>query len=376
MSRSTLPRPINANSPKRSSSTVTKRSSSNATKRPRKDSLREGLSLVTFESEAERDMTPLMLAGETLVPPVTSAEAMEDADKPITPVWLSSNPGEDGLKQYLKQIGRIPLLTHQEEMALGEAMRKKGPVAERAKQKFIEANLRLVVSVAKKHTGHGVDLMDLIQEGSFGLIRAVEKYDPSRGFKFSTYATWWVRQSILRAIANTSGTIRVPIHMADKIRQLKTTQQQLQVSLGRDPSRDELSQAMGMTLKQLSQVEDAMSCDAISLETPVGEALQLLDCVSDDRQATPLEKTAQELMVKDIAKALKGLNARERQIITRRFGLSGINPQTLADVGKALGYSKERIRQLEERALKKIRNNPKFEHLHDYVLAERQEAAN
>ncbi len=275
---------------------------------------------------------------------------------------------DDILQMYLKDIGKTKLLKRAEEQALGrDILEGNEKQALMAKKKLIQANLRLVVSIAKKYTGQGVLFMDLVQEGSLGLIKAANRFDYSKGFKFSTYATWWIRQTIVRAIANNSKVIRIPVHMSDKIRMLKKAIFDLSYSLGHEASVEELSQKLKMPEKQVSGILSAMKLEPLSLDTPIAENLSLEDYISDDNYKSP-ENNAQNTMLKmHIEKILKELNTKERKIIIKRFGIDGEKPKTLEELGQDMGFSKERIRQIESIALKKLRSIAHIKCLKDYL---------
>jgi len=275
---------------------------------------------------------------------------------------------DDILQMYLRDVGRKKMLTGPEEIELGRKIREgSSKEAEKAKAKLVQANLRLVVSIAKKYVGQGVLFMDLVQEGSLGLMRASERFDYRRGFKFSTYATWWIRQTIIRTIANTSRTIRIPVHMSDKIRQLKKVKVDLSLELGREPSLEELSKKMKMQPEKVANIKRAMTREPISLDMPIGEDLFLEDYVPDDMYITPYNKAVNSLLHEDLFEALSILSEREQKILKERFGLNGENGKTLEELGKIFGFSKERIRQIEETAIKKLRTSQQIKHLKDYI---------
>ena len=275
---------------------------------------------------------------------------------------------DDVLQMYLKDIGKIKLLKRTEEWELGKKILE-GDEAQAliAKKKLIQSNLRLVVSIAKKYTGQGVLFMDLVQEGSMGLIKAANKFDYSKGFKFSTYATWWIRQTIVRAIANNSKVIRIPVHMIDKIRLVKKAVFELNYNLGHEPSEEEIAKHTKLPLKQVQMALNTIKLEPVSLDTPVAENLSLEDYIADDNYTSPEENTQNILLKKYIENFLNKLSEREKQIIVGRFGIDGSKPRTLEELGKTLGFSKERIRQIESSALKKLRNSEDIHLLKDYL---------
>lgn len=248
--------------------------------------------------------------------------------------------------------------------AIKEGTKKEAKIA---RKKLIQANLRLVVSIAKKYTGQGILFMDLVQEGSLGLIKAAERFDYTKGFKFSTYATWWIKQTIIRAIANNSRTIRIPVHMSDKIRALKRAIVKLSVDLGREPDDNELADYLKMDIKKVQTAKKAMIKEPVSLDTPVAQDLCLEDYIKDDIGKMPDIKTEKEFLYKDILKALDILSEKERFILINRFGISGRKTKTLEELGKILGFSKERIRQIEGEALKKLRKAKETAELKNYL---------
>ncbi|MBN2306745.1 RNA polymerase sigma factor RpoD [Candidatus Peregrinibacteria bacterium] len=262
----------------------------------------------------------------------------------------------DSVRMYLSEIGRVELLTADEEIKLAKAIAKGDPVA---KQKLAEANLRLVVSIAKKYIGRGLSFLDLIQEGNIGLFRAVEKFDPKRGFKFSTYATWWIRQAITRAIADQARTIRIPVHMVETINKLTHTQRRLLQEFGREPTVDELASEMDMDIKKVRHILK-ISQDIVSLEAPVGaeEDSKLGDFIEDDDAISPSDSTNRQIMKENIHFMLQYLTPREQKIIRMRFGLDDGIGHTLEEVGKEFGVTRERIRQIEAKILQKMRDHP------------------
>lgn len=272
---------------------------------------------------------------------------------------------DDTLQTYLKEIGKISLLKSEEERNLGKLIKEQN--SDMAKRKLIQANLRLVVSIAKKYIGQGVNFMDLVQEGSIGLIRAAEKFDYSKNFKFSTYATWWIKQSIIRAIANYSKSIRIPVHMSDKIRKYKRIYNELSISLGREPTDNEILQKLEISMSKLQKIKQSILVEPVSLETTITDDLCLRDYIEDKTLQSPEDKVKQDCIKTDVPKLLNTLPEREKQVLTNRYGINSDKPKTLAQLGDMLGYSKERIRQIEEGAILKLRTNEKFTHFKDYI---------
>jgi len=263
----------------------------------------------------------------------------------------------DSVRMYLSEIGRVPLIDAKKEVELARRIRK-GDAS--AKQQLAEANLRLVVSIAKKYIGRGLSFLDLIQEGNIGLFRAVEKFDPERGFKFSTYATWWIRQAITRAIADQARTIRIPVHMVETINKLTHTQRRLVQELGREPTVEELAVEMEIDVKKVRHIKK-ISQDIVSLESPVGseEDSKLGDFIEDDEAVNPFEATNRQLRKENVHAMLDFLTPRERKIIEMRFGLCDGIGHTLEEVGKEFGVTRERIRQIEAKVLQKMRDHPR-----------------
>jgi RNA polymerase primary sigma factor len=258
----------------------------------------------------------------------------------------------DPLRLYVRQIGDGPLLTREEERELA---RRKDAGDEAAKRKLIESNLRLVMSITRHYTRAGVPLLDLIQEGNLGLIRAVEKFDYRMGYKLSTYATWWIRQSITRALADQGRTIRLPVHVAEQVRRMMRSRRQLAQKLNRDPSVKELAAESGFPESRIEELLDLVE-DPVSLETPVGDGESLYgDLIEDTKSDRPEQETAVNLRQKELARALQSLNPRMRHVLELRFGLTGSDPKTLEEVGEGLGVTRERVRQLEARALRELR---------------------
>ena len=301
-------------------------------------------------------------------------------------------PTNDPVRMYLKEIGRVSLLTAQEEVSLAKRI-EAGLIAEeklekttdlsddqsfelrytrrdgaQAKRHLVEANLRLVVSIAKRYVGRGMAFLDLIQEGNLGLIRAVEKFDYSKGFKFSTYATWWIRQAITRAIADQARTIRIPVHMVETINKLVRIQRQLLQDLGREPTADEIAEQMELSPKKVREIQK-ISQEPVSLETPVGEEedSNLGDFIEDADAPVPLERASFKLLQEQLESVLHTLSDREKEVIRLRFGLVDGQPRTLEDVGKKFGVTRERIRQIESKTLSKLRHPSRSQKLRDYL---------
>jgi len=290
-----------------------------------------------------------------LVPPVDASDERETEDEEPDNAVLTEDERlftGDPLKLYLRQIGDGPLLTAAEERELG---RRKDLGDEAAKSRLIEANLRLVMSITRHYTKAGVPLLDLIQEGNLGLIRAVEKFDYRMGYKLSTYATWWIRQAVTRALADQGRTIRVPVHVTEQVRRAQRARRSLAQKLNRDPTLDEIAQEAAMTPERVGVLFDLVE-DAVSLETPIGDGESSYgDLIEDDRSVAPDEETALQARSVELAAALERLDARMRHVVERRFGLDGEPPQTLEDLGNELGVTRERVRQLETRALRELR---------------------
>ncbi len=273
---------------------------------------------------------------------------------------------EDILQVYLKEIGHIKLLKSEEEKELGRLIKEQKDDV--AKRKLVQANLRLVISIAKKYVGRGVLFMDLVQEGSIGLMRAAEKFDYTKNFRFSTYATWWIKQSIVRAISNHSKMIRIPVHMAEKIRKYKNVYAQLYNELDREPTDLEMAENMDISLTKLNKIKQSLNLEPVSLETSVTDDLCLGDFIEDKQCNSPDCFADSDFLKCDIKKIFQNLTTREKNVIASRFGFNKAHKtKTLAQVGEDLGYSKERIRQIEEFALDKIRHSEKFIHLRDYL---------
>lgn len=272
---------------------------------------------------------------------------------------------DDPVRMYLKEIGRVNLLTSEEEIDLAKRM---GAGDESAKRKLTEANLRLVVSIAKRYVGRGMLFLDLIQEGNLGLIKAIDKFDYEKGFKFSTYATWWIRQAITRAIADQARTIRIPVHMVETINKYIRISRQLLQELGRDPKPDEIAERMGITIEKIREIQK-ISLDPVSLETPIGEEedSHLGDFVEDEGALSPPESAAFMLLKKHLEEVLDTLTDREKKVLSLRFGLYDGRSRTLEEVGKEFGVTRERIRQIEAKALRKLKHPNRSKKLKDFL---------
>jgi RNA polymerase primary sigma factor len=278
---------------------------------------------------------------------------------------LEGAESTDPVRQYLREIGRFPLLDAEEEVEFAKRFERKD---KRAKDKLIESNLRLVVSIAKKYIGRGLSLLDLIQEGNQGLIRAVEKYDWRRGYKFSTYATWWIRQAITRAIADQARTIRIPVHMVETINKLYRTSQRLMQELGREPTPEEIGAELDIPGDRIREIFK-ISQETTSLEAPVGEEEESMlgDFIADETQPSPVDAASKQLLKDHLEEVLSTLSDREAKVLTLRFGLDGGLPRTLEEVGRVFGVTRERIRQIEAKALRKLRHPSRRKKLQDYL---------
>ena len=276
---------------------------------------------------------------------------------------------DDSVRMYLREIGKIPLLSLEKETELAE---KAMQGDQRAKDKMAEANMRLVVSIAKRYSGRGLELLDLIQEGNTGLLRAVDKFDPSKGFKFSTYATWWIRQAITRAIADQARTIRIPVHMVETINKLMRTSRRLTQELNREPTNQELAKEMDMYVEKIEYIQkikqDITSLDAgIGRDGEEGEESTLGDFIEDEDTASPEESATVQLLKEQVREILSTLSDRERKILEMRFGLNGTKSHTLEEVGLEFAVTRERIRQIEAKALMKLKKHKDSKKLHEYL---------
>ena len=302
----------------------------------------------TEEEAAESEKTSTALAKELEI--LATLE-----DKTLT----------DPVRMYLREIGRIPLLTAEQEISLAQRIEKGSQAARR---KLTQSNLRLVVSIAKRYVGRGLSFLDLIQEGNQGLMRAVEKYDWRRGYKFSTYASWWIRQAITRAIADQARTIRIPVHMVETINRLVRTARRLMQNLGREPTPEEIGKEMEMTPERVQEIFK-IAQKTTSLEKPVGEDGDSLlgDFIQDTSQPTPYDTTSRQLLKENIGEVLHTLSDREAKVLKMRFGLEKFKPMTLEEVGREFGVTRERIRQIEAKALRKLKHPSRRKKLQDYL---------
>jgi len=298
---------------------------------------------------------------------VEEEEELSDEDLEITAENVDQT-ADDSVRLYLREIGKIPLLTYEEEQELARRVLKGD---KKAKDKMAESNMRLVVSIAKRYSGRGLDFLDLIQEGNTGLLRAVEKFDPYKGFKFSTYATWWIRQAITRAIADQARTIRIPVHMVETINKVLRTTRRLTQELNREPSNEEIAEALDMEPEKVEYVMKIKQ-DIASLDASVGrdgddEDSVLGDFVEDEELDSPEDSAATQLLKEQLAAIISTLSDREQKIIKMRFGIGGGRPHTLEEVGAEFSVTRERIRQIEAKALSKLRKNKDTKKLHEYL---------
>jgi RNA polymerase primary sigma factor len=312
-------------------------------------------------SEDAEDETDITDNGDS-----DEAETKEEARE--TEIDLSVPEGialDDPVRMYLKEIGRVPLLTAEEEVELAKRMEMGD---KEAKQRLIESNLRLVVSIAKRYVGRGMLFLDLIQEGNMGLIKAVEKFDYRKGYKLSTYATWWIRQAITRSIADQARTIRIPVHMVETINKLVRTSRQLLQELGREPTAEEIAEEMGLTPERVREIQK-IAQEPVSLETPIGEEedSHLGDFIEDVDALAPAEAASFVMLKEQIEEVLDTLNEREQRVLRLRFGLDDGKARTLEEVGREFGVTRERIRQIEAKALRKLRHPQRSKKLRDYL---------
>jgi RNA polymerase primary sigma factor len=322
--------------------------------------------LVTSDAELEDELPiqageePVFLGGFEEKVEGDSVEFEEEVSK-----GLSS---DDPVRTYLRDIGRISLLSADQEIELARKIEMGGAEGAIAKKRLVNSNLRLVVSIAKKYVGRGMLFLDLIQEGNLGLIRAAEKFDYERGYKFSTYATWWIRQAITRAIADQARTIRIPVHMVETINKLKKMTRKLAQDKGRKPTEEEIAESMEITVGKLREIVKVAQ-EPISLETPIGkeEDSRLGDFIEDREAETPASSVTQELLREDIIEVMAGLSPRERDVLRLRFGLDDGRQRTLEEVGQLFGVTRERIRQIEAKALRKLRHPNRSRRLREYI---------
>ncbi|MBR3270060.1 RNA polymerase sigma factor RpoD [Candidatus Saccharibacteria bacterium] len=298
---------------------------------------------------------------------IENEEELSDEDLAITPENVDAF-ADDSVRLYLREIGKIPLLTPEEEADLAQRIVKGD---KKAKDKMVESNMRLVVSIAKRYGGRGLDFLDLIQEGNTGLLRAVEKFDPSKGFKFSTYATWWVRQAITRAIADQARTIRIPVHMVETINKVLRTTRKLTTDLNREPTIEEIANELHMEPEKVDYVM-RIKQDIASLDASVGrdgddEDSVLGDFVEDEERISPEDSAANQILKEQLSEIISTLTDREQKIIRLRFGIGGGRPHTLEEVGAEFDVTRERIRQIEAKALSKLRKNKETKKLHEYL---------
>ena len=321
--------------------------------------------------QLDKVLENLEALGVTVINENDPQPAQSSEDTPIDAINLSVPDGvssDDPVRLYLKEIGKYPLLTTEEEIALAKQIAEGTPEEQAAaKKKLSEANLRLVVSIAKRYVGRGMQFLDLIQEGNLGLIKAAEKFDYTKGYKFSTYATWWVRQAITRAIADQARTIRIPVHMVETINKLIRVNRQLAQELGRDPTPAEIAKEMGISESKVREIIK-IAQEPVSLETPIGEEedSHLGDFIEDENAPAPAEVASNAMMREQLQEVLHTLTPREEKVIRLRFGLEDGQTHTLEEVGKEFNVTRERIRQIEAKALRKIRHPGRSKKLRDY----------
>ena len=315
-----------------------------------------------LQDDNVEDTTELLLDtdDEMILSDEDEVEIIDDADV------LEGVSTEDPVRMYLKEIGNVPLLSTEEEVALAQRVEAGD---ESAKKQLIEANLRLVVSIAKKYVGRGMPFLDLIQEGNMGLMKAVDKFDYTKGYKFSTYATWWIRQAITRGIADTGRTIRVPVHMVETINKTLRMTRTLLQELGREPTPEEVAERLNVSVSRVREVLK-ISRDPVSLDTPIGEEddSHLGDFIEDDSALSPADSAAFSMLRAELATALESLTDRERQVVKLRFGLEDGRARTLEEVGKEFNVTRERIRQIEAKALRKLRHPSRSKRLKDFLI--------
>ncbi|WP_207735949.1 RNA polymerase sigma factor RpoD [Eubacterium sp. 1001713B170207_170306_E7] len=322
---------------------------------------KEGIDLTFQDMEIETDDIDLDIDID-----VAELEEIEIEEDPVKDIDLGDSVSvNDPVRLYLKEIGKVPLLTAEQEMGIAKRMEAGD---DDAKKELAEANLRLVVSIAKRYVGRGMSFLDLIQEGNLGLIKAVEKFDYTKGFKFSTYATWWIRQAITRAIADQARTIRIPVHMVETINKLIRVSRQLLQELGREPTPAEIGKEMGFSEEKVREIQK-IAQDPVSLETPIGEEedSHLGDFIEDDNAPAPSEAASYALLKEQLMEVLNTLTDREEKVLRLRFGLDDGRARTLEEVGKEFNVTRERIRQIEAKALRKLRHPSRSKKLKDYL---------
>lgn len=318
---------------------------------------KKGIDVLRFQEEKNPD--------DLLLEP-DDADLEEEEDVDSIDLSVPDSVGvDDPVRMYLKEIGKVPLLSMEQEVELAKRM---GEGDEEAKKQLAEANLRLVVSIAKRYVGRGMQFLDLIQEGNLGLIKAVEKFDYTKGYKFSTYATWWIRQAITRAIADQARTIRIPVHMVETINRLLRVQRQLVQDLGREPTVEEIAKEMELPVARVREIQK-ISQEPVSLETPIGEEddSHLGDFIQDDNMPVPMDAAAYSLLREQLIEVLSSLTDREQKVLRLRFGLDDGRARTLEEVGKEFNVTRERIRQIEAKALRKLRHPSRSRKLKDYL---------
>ncbi len=317
-----------------------------------------------FETLESEGINVINASAEEMAATVAQEEPEPEIDLSV-PEGISI---DDPVRMYLKEIGKVPLLSAEEEIELAKKMEEGGPEAEEAKKKLAEANLRLVVSIAKRYVGRGMLFLDLIQEGNLGLIKAVEKFDYRKGYKFSTYATWWIRQAITRAIADQARTIRIPVHMVETINKLIRVSRQLLQEKGREPQPEEVAEVMGISVEKVREITK-IAQEPVSLETPIGEEedSHLGDFIQDEDAPPPAEAASFMLMKEQLMGVLDTLTPREKKVLSLRFGLEDGRQRTLEEVGQEFNVTRERIRQIEAKALRKLRHPSRSKKLKDYL---------
>ena len=321
---------------------------------------KQGIDILRFQGEKEADDL-LLEPDEADLENEEEVDDVENIEQSVSDMVGVDDP----VRMYLKEIGKVPLLSMEEEVELAKRM---GEGDEEAKKKLAESNLRLVVSIAKRYVGRGMQFLDLIQEGNLGLIKAVEKFDYTKGYKFSTYATWWIRQAITRAIADQARTIRIPVHMVETINRLLRTQRQLIQDLGREPSIEELAEAMDLSIQRVREIQK-ISQEPVSLETPIGEEddSHLGDFIQDDNMPMPMDAASFTLLREQLIEVMGSLTEREQKVLRLRFGLDDGRARTLEEVGKEFNVTRERIRQIEAKALRKLRHPSRSRKLKDFL---------